>query len=45
MKQEIQRDEWVSALADGQLQGDEFARTVEWVAEDHEARLDRKSVV
>ncbi len=39
MKQEIQRDEWVSALADGQLQGDEFARTVEWVAEDHEARL------
>jgi sigma-E factor negative regulatory protein RseA len=40
MKQEMQRDdEWVSALADGQLQGEEFARTVEWVAEDKAARL------
>jgi sigma-E factor negative regulatory protein RseA len=40
MKQDMQRDdELVSALTDGQLQGEEFARVVEWVAEDEEARL------
>ncbi len=40
MKQEMQSDdEQVSALADGQLRGEEFAHTVEWVARDKEARL------
>jgi sigma-E factor negative regulatory protein RseA len=30
--------EWVSALADGQLRGEEFARTVELLAESEDAR-------
>ena len=30
--------EWVSALADGQLRGEEFARTVELLAENAEMR-------
>ncbi len=30
--------EWVSALADGQLRDEEFARTVDWVNETDEAR-------
>lgn len=31
--------ELVSALADGQLRGEEFASTVEWLVQDEEARL------
>lgn len=31
--------ELVSALADGRLRGEEFARTVEWIDQDDEARL------
>lgn len=37
--QEAARDfEWVSALADGQLRGEEFARTLDWVNASDEAR-------
>ena len=40
MKQVAQMDgEQISALADGQLRGEEFARTVTWLANDDQARL------
>jgi sigma-E factor negative regulatory protein RseA len=40
MKQVAQMDgEQVSALADGQLRGEEFARTVTWLVNDEQARL------
>lgn len=38
MQEADKSDESISALADGQLRGDAFARTVEWVSETEEAR-------
>jgi len=40
MMQDIERNrEQVSALADGQLRGEEFAQTLAWLGRDEEARL------
>ena len=39
MQQAAEKRELVSALADGQLRGEEFARTVDWLNETQEARL------
>lgn len=39
MQEATNHGELVSALADGQLRGEEFARTVEWVSTAEEARL------
>jgi sigma-E factor negative regulatory protein RseA len=40
MTQEVEKNrELVSALADGQLRGEEFARTVAWVGDTEDARL------
>lgn len=39
MQDVAENREWVSALADGQLRGDEFARTVEWVEQTEDARI------
>lgn len=39
MQEATNHGELVSALADGQLRGEEFARTVEWVSAAEEARL------
>lgn len=39
MQEAVKNRELVSALADGQLRGDEFARTVEWVGTAEDARL------
>lgn len=38
MQEAARKSELVSALADGQLRGEEFARTVEWVNQTDEAR-------
>lgn len=39
MQEAVNNRELVSALADGQLRGDEFARAVEWAGEAEEGRL------
>ena len=39
MQEVVKNRELVSALADGQLRGEEFARTVEWVGDAEDARL------
>lgn len=39
MQEAVNNCELVSALADGQLRGEEFTRTVEWVGADDDARL------
>lgn len=39
MQELVKNNELVSALADGELRGEEFARTVEWVSEAGDARL------
>jgi len=39
MQEAAKNRELVSALADGQLRDEEFARTVEWVNQTEEARL------
>ena len=38
MQDLVKTNELVSALADGELRGEEFARTVEWMSEAEEAR-------
>jgi len=39
MQEVVKNRELVSALADGQLRGEEFARTVEWAGDAEDARL------
>lgn len=39
MQEAVKNRELVSALADGQLRGEEFAHTVEWVSDADDARL------
>lgn len=39
MQDAVKNRELVSALADGQLQAEEFARTVDWLGKDEDARL------
>ena len=38
MQETEQNRELISALVDGQLRGEEFARTVEWLGEEDDAR-------
>jgi sigma-E factor negative regulatory protein RseA len=39
MQEVVEKHEQVSALADGQLRGEDFARTLEWLGQDEDARL------
>lgn len=39
MQEAMKNHELVSALADGQLRGEEFARTVQWLSQTEDARL------
>ena len=39
MQETMKNHELVSALADGQLRGAEFARTVQWLSQTEDARL------